>query len=61
MSLLLDRPVSIQRGWDYLKLYELKIKVPRPEHKDSDPIEQENWKKSAPPAPSSERNDGARN
>lgn len=28
MSQLLDKPVSVQRGWDYLKAYELKLKAP---------------------------------
>ncbi len=46
MSRLLDKPVSVQRGWDYLKAYELRLKVPRPEHNTSDSAEQENWKKN---------------
>src|SRR4028119_869367 len=32
MSDLLERPVSIQRGWDYLRALELRLRVPRPEH-----------------------------
>ena len=32
MSDLLDRPVSIQRGWDYLRALEMRLRVPRPEH-----------------------------
>ncbi len=47
ISQLLDRPVSVQRGWDYLKAYELRLKVPRRAHCESDPVEQENWKKNS--------------
>ena len=47
MSQLLDKPVSVQRGWDYLKAYELKLKVPRPAHSESDPFIQEEWKKNS--------------
>ena len=39
MSELLERPVSKQRGWEYLRGYELRLKQPRPAHTSSDPIE----------------------
>lgn len=42
---LIDRPVSKQRGWDYLQQMELRLRVPRPAHEEADPIEQEAWKK----------------
>jgi transposase len=47
MSNLLDRPVSVQRGWDYLRSLELRLRVPRPEHELSDPDIQEAWKKNS--------------
>ena len=43
---LIDRPVSKQRGWDYLQQMELRLRVPRPAHEEADPIEQEAWKKN---------------
>ncbi len=45
MSNLLERPISPQRGWEYLKAMEYRLRVPRPENQQADPIEQENWKK----------------
>lgn len=45
MSSLLGRKVSPQRGWEYLKGLGLRLRVPRPEHHESDPVEQEAWKK----------------
>ena len=47
MSNLLDRPVSIQRGWDYLRSLELRLRVPRPEHDLADPDVQQAWKKNS--------------
>ncbi|WP_019509619.1 winged helix-turn-helix domain-containing protein [Pleurocapsa sp. PCC 7319] len=47
MSELLERPVSKQRGWEYLRGYELRLKQPRPAHTESDPFEQEKWKKTS--------------
>ena len=47
MSELLERPVSKQRGWEYLRGYELRLKQPRPAHTSSDPFEQEQWKKNS--------------
>ena len=45
MSNLLGRPVCGQRGWEYLKGLQLRWRVPRPEHQEADPAEQEVWKK----------------
>ncbi len=45
MSHLLDRPVHPQRGWEYLRSFDMRLKVPRPAHELADPVEQENWKK----------------
>ncbi|MBP0030222.1 winged helix-turn-helix domain-containing protein [Roseofilum sp. Guam] len=45
MSELLDRPVAPQRGWDYLRSLEYVRRRPRPAHIDSDPEEQQQWKK----------------
>ena len=45
MSDLLNRPVSVQRGWEYLRSLEMRIRVPRPYHQEADPLEQEAWKK----------------
>ena len=47
MSDLLERPVSPQRGWEYLKAMEYRLRVPRPENQQADRIEQENWKKNS--------------
>ena len=47
MSNLLDYPVSIQRGWDYLRSLEFRLRVPRPEHDLTDPSIQETWKKNS--------------
>jgi transposase len=46
MSQLLGQPVSPQRGWEYLKGLRLRLRVPRPEHQEADPDEQEAWKKN---------------
>ncbi len=45
MSDLLDRPISVQRGWEYLRSLEMRLRVPRPHHQEADPLEQEAWKK----------------
>ena len=47
MSELLELPVSKQRGWEYLKGYELRLKQPRAAHIQSNPFEQEHWKKNS--------------
>jgi transposase len=45
MSELLGRPVSPQRGWEYLKGLEFRLRRPRPHHQKSSWEEQEEWKK----------------
>jgi hypothetical protein len=45
LSELLGRPVSRQRGWEYLKGMKLRLRVPRPSHKETDYFAQEEWKK----------------
>jgi transposase len=42
---LLGTPVSRQQGWEYLKQMELRLRVPRPQHQQSDEEVQEAWKK----------------
>jgi len=42
---LIGRPVSRQRGWEYLKQMRFRLRVPRPEHTESSPEEQAQWKK----------------
>jgi transposase len=46
MSRVLERPVAAQRGWEYLKQMEFRLRIPRPEHQQQDPIEQKAWKKN---------------
>ena len=48
MSEVLGQKVSPQRGWEYLKAMEYRLRIPRPENKQADPIEQEEWKKNSP-------------
>jgi len=45
LSELLGAPVSRQQGWEYLKAMELRLRVPRPQHQESDAEVQEVWKK----------------
>jgi len=45
MSNHLERPIHPQRGWEYLRSFEMRLKVPRPAHELADLVEQENWKK----------------
>lgn len=45
LSEVLERPMSRQQGWAYLKQLEWGLRVPRPHHQDADPKEQEQWKK----------------
>src|SRR4028119_804401 len=47
MSELKGEKVCRQRGWEYLKSMKFRLRVPRPEHKDSDILEQEEWKKKS--------------
>ena len=46
LSELLERPISRQQGWVYLRQMEYRLRVPRPQHEQSDPEEQEAWKKN---------------
>ena len=43
---LIGRPVSRQRGWEYLKQMRFRLRVPRPEHTESSLEEQAQWKKN---------------
>ena len=45
ISELLGRRVSPQRGWEYLRQMRFRLRTPRPEHEEADPVEQEAWKK----------------
>lgn len=45
ISELLGRPVSPQRGWDYLRGLRFRQRRPRPQHEQADSDEQEAWKK----------------
>lgn len=45
MSDLLERPVSPQRGWEYLRPMRFRLRVPRPHHSLADEVEQEAGKK----------------
>jgi len=38
--------VSRQRGWEILRQMTFRLRVPRPSHIESDPVEQEAWKKN---------------
>ncbi|WP_460203580.1 helix-turn-helix domain-containing protein [Scytonema sp. NUACC21] len=39
MSNHLDRPIHPQRGWEYLKSFDMRLKVPRPAHELADQVE----------------------
>lgn len=45
LSELLDKPISRQQGWVYLRQLEWRLRVPRPQHQDADPDAQDAWKK----------------
>lgn len=45
LSELLGIKVSRQQGWEYLKQMELRLRVPRPQHQETELEEQEAWKK----------------
>ncbi len=45
LTLLIGQPISRQQGWEYLKQMRLRLRVPRPEHQEANPEEQEAWKK----------------
>lgn len=46
MSQILGHPVHPQRGWDYLRAMDMRRRRPRPMHQDTDPAEQQAWKKN---------------
>lgn len=46
LSEKIGKPVSPQRGWDYLRQMDLRLKQPRREHLDCDLLEQQQWKKN---------------
>ena len=43
----LGRPVSVQRGWDYLQRLKQSRQAPRPRHALADAEQQEDFKKSS--------------
>lgn len=45
LSELIGEPISRQQGWEYLKQMRLRLRVPRPEHQEANPEEQQTWKK----------------
>lgn len=45
MSEILDRPIHPQRGWEYLRGMEMRLRRPRPEHQETDIATQQAWKK----------------
>jgi transposase len=47
LSEITGRHISRHRGWEYLKQMTFRLRVPRPEHGEADPIEQEKWKKNS--------------
>lgn len=46
LSQVLGVPISRQQGWEYLKAMELRLRVPRPQHQESDEEVQAPGKKS---------------
>lgn len=47
MSELLDRPIHRQRGWEYLKAMEYRLRVPRPHNPDADDTDSVEWEKKS--------------
>ncbi len=47
MSELLGRPIHRQRGWEYLKAMEYRLRVPRPHNPDADETDIEAWEKKS--------------
>lgn len=45
LSELIGQSISRQQGWEYLKQMRMRLRVPRPQHQEADPDEQEAWKK----------------
>jgi transposase len=46
LTQLTGTTISRQRGWEILRQMTFRLRVPRPAHVDSDPCEQEAWKKN---------------
>lgn len=47
MSEITGKTVSRIRGWEYLRQMEYTLKVPRGEHQESSPAQQQDWKKNS--------------
>jgi transposase len=47
LSEVLGRPISRQQGWEYLRQMGWRQRVPRPQHQESDPEAQHEWKKNS--------------
>ncbi len=47
MSELKGKKIRRGRGWEYLKSMKFRLRVPRPEHQESDILEQQEWKKKS--------------
>lgn len=45
LSEVTGKKISRQRGWEILRQMTFRLRVPRPCHTESDPVEQEAWKK----------------
>jgi transposase len=45
LSEITGHRISRHRGWEYLKQMTFRLRVPRPEHREGDPVEQNEWKK----------------
>lgn len=46
LSEITGQRISRYRGWEYLQQMTFRLRVPRPEHRYGDPIEQNEWKKN---------------
>jgi transposase len=46
LSEITGRRISRYRGWEYLQQMTFRLRVPRPEHRGADPVEQNQWKKN---------------
>lgn len=43
---LIDRPVGRLQGWEYLRQMTFRWRQPRPQHREADMEEQQQWKKN---------------